>query len=307
MRNLLSPRTVLLLALVSSATLARERDPVAIRTLLLSEHPGHAAHRIYVKGQVVTVLRFEQPCDPANTKLLGWEGRFEPLGVVGKRVILEPLRDLDEDESVVLLVTLADKTEVPFLLRPPMREGRGWTDQQVNVFKDRESYGSMRSALNDALNENATLREEAERFQKEETSEDHALAVLLAKGAVDQTPFIVADRFSGVDAEAKTVAKLFRGKGKAALVFEVKNLNAKQSWSMKEVRLVVLSSGKERPVAVRSTATSIAPGALGVVAFVVDKSAFVEGGTLTNLFLEIYRHDGLRQAWIELDHRLAGK
>jgi hypothetical protein len=155
--------------------------------------------------------------------------------------------------------------------------------------------------------ENAALREEVERFQKEETSEDHALATLLAAGAVAQTPFRVEDRFSGEDADAKTVALLFRGRGKAAVVFQIKNLDAEQSWSVQAVRLVVLSSGHERAVAVRSTATSIAPGASGVVAIVVDKSAFVEEGTLTNLFLEIYRHDGLRQAWIELDHRLAGE
>jgi regulator of replication initiation timing len=222
---------------------------------------------------LVTVLRFEQPCDPANTKLLGGEGRFEPLGVVGKKVILEPLRDLDEDEGISLLVTL----------------------------------DSMRSALNDALKENTSLREEVERFRNEETSEDHALAALLAKGAVDQTPFTLDELFSGVDADAKTVAKLFRGKGKAALVLEVKNLNAKQTWSMKAVRLVVLSSGQERAVAVRSTNPSIGPGASGVMGFVVDKSAFVEKGKMTNLFLEIYRHDGLRQAWVELDHRLIGK
>lgn len=307
MRNPLLTHLVLLLALVPSATLALERAPVAVRTILLSENPGDATHRVYVKGQVVTVLRFEQPCDPAKTKLLGGDGRFEPLGVVGKKVILEPLRDLNEDEGVVLLVTLADETEVPFLLRPPKREGWGWTDQQVNVFKDRESYDAMRSALNDARRENAALREEVERFQKEETSEDHALAALLAAGAVAQTPFRVEDRFSGEDADAKTVALLFRGRGKAAVVFQIKNLDAEQPWSVQAVRLVVLSSGHERAVAVRSTATSIAPGASGVVAIVVDKRAFVEEGTLTNLFLEIYRHDGLRQAWIELDHRLAGE
>lgn len=124
---------------------------------------------------------------------------------------------------------------------------------------------------------------------------------------MDQTPFIVADRFSGEDADAKTVAKLFRGRGKAALVFEIKNLNVKQAWSMSTVRLVVLSSGHERMVAVRSTSPAIAPGASGVVAFVVDKSAFIEQGQWTNLLLEIYRHDGLRQASVELDHRLAGK
>jgi uncharacterized protein (TIGR02268 family) len=307
MRNLPPSRIVLLLALVSSATLARERDPVAVRTLLLSEHSGHATHRIYVKGQVVTVLRFEQPCDPAKTKLLGGEGRFEPLGVVGKKVILEPLRDLDEDEGIPLLVTLADGTEVPFLLRPPKRDERGWTDQQVNVFKDRESYGSMRSVLNDALKENAALRKEVERFQKEETSEDHALAALLAAGAEAQTPFQAAATYYGEDTDARIVARVFRGKRKAAVVFKIKNLDAKQSWGMKAARLVTMSSGLERAVAVRSTSTSIAPGASGVVAAVVDKSAFMEEGALTNLILEIYRYDGIRRAFVQLDHHLAGE
>ncbi len=307
MRNLLCFRRVLLLALVASSALARDRDKGAVRTLLLSEHPSDSTRRIYVKGQVVTVLRFERPCDPANTKLLGGEGRFEPLGVMGNKVILEPFRDLDEDESVVLLVTLADKTEVPFLLRPPKREEWGWTDQQVNVFKDRESYDAMRSALNDALKENAALREEVERFQKEETSEDHALAALLAAGAEAQTPFQVAATYYGEDTDARIVARVFRGKRKAAVVFKIKNLDAKQSWGMKAARLVTMSSGLERAVAVRSTSTAIAPGASGVVAAVVDKSAFMEEGALTNLILEIYRHDGPRRAFVQLEHHLAGE
>lgn len=304
MRNLLSSRVVLLLALMAPVAMARARDPLSVRTLLLSEHPRDATHRVYVKGQVVTVLRFEQPCDPTRTKMLGWEGRFERLACVGKYVVLEPLRDLDDEEGIPLLVTLADETEVPFLLRPPKREEWGWADQQVNVFKDRESYASVVSALGDARKENAELREEVERFRNEATSEDHALAALMAAGGIAQTPFKIADRFFGEDADAKIVVKLFQGKGKAAVVFAITSLDAKQSWSMKAARLVVLSSGHERAFAVRSTRASIAPSASGVVAVVVDKSAFVEEGKLTNLFLEIYRHDGLRQAFVELDHHL---
>ena len=170
-----------------------------VRTLLLSEHPDDATHRVYVKGQVVTVLQFEQPCDPARTRLLGWEGRFEPVGVVGRRVVLNPLRDLAEDEAIPLLVTLADGGEVPFLLRPVNPEERRRPDQQVNVFKDRESYSAMASALNDALKEKQALKQQVERYRQEETSEDHALAALLASGAVKQTPFKVAYRLSGKD------------------------------------------------------------------------------------------------------------
>ncbi len=307
MRSLLPCRSVLLCVLLASPALAQDREKVAVRTLLLSEHPGDATHRIYVKGQVVTVLRFEQPCDAAKTKLLGWEGRFEPVGVVGKKVILEPLRDLDSDEALPLLVTLADGTEVPFLLRPPERESWSWTDQQVNVFRDRESYEAMFSALMDALKKNRDLREENERLRKEETSEDHSLAALLASGAMEQTPFTIAARFSGEDTEAKIEAALLRGKGKAAVVFTVKNNNPERSWSVKRVRLTTLSTGSERMVALRSTASAFAPGTSGVFAVVLDGRSFVDGGKLTNLFLEVYQHDGLRTAYVTLEHSLVGK
>ncbi|QSQ28429.1 DUF2381 family protein [Pyxidicoccus parkwayensis] len=92
--NPLPVRFALLVVLAASASLASERGRSGVRTLLLSEHPDDATHRVYVAGQVITHLRFEQPVDAAKTRLLGWEGRFEPLGVVGRKVILEPLRDL---------------------------------------------------------------------------------------------------------------------------------------------------------------------------------------------------------------------
>jgi uncharacterized protein (TIGR02268 family) len=307
LRNRPHCRWVLLLTLVATATLAQDRDRLAVRTLLLSEHPDDAAQRIYVKGRVVTVLRFEQPCDPGKTKLLGWEGRFEPLSCAGRYVVLEPVRDLDSDEGVPLLVTLKDGAEIPFLLRPPQREEWAWADQQINVFKDRESYESMVSALNDALKENAALREKVDRFRKEETSEDHALAALLASGAVKQTPFKLADHFSGEDVDAEIDGTIFKGKGKVAVVFKLRNRSAKESWSMKSARLVTLSSGRQRALAMRSTVPSISPGASGVLAFVVDASAFVDDGMSTSLFLEVYRHDGFRQVMVQLDPHLVGE
>jgi hypothetical protein len=113
---------VLLAVLVASTTLASEREKLVVRTLLLSEHPDNPTDYVYVKGQIVTVLRFEQPVNAAMTKMLSWEGRLEPLGVVGNKVILEPLRDLARSEEA-------------------------WTDQQVDVFENRESYKAMFSAL----------------------------------------------------------------------------------------------------------------------------------------------------------------
>jgi uncharacterized protein (TIGR02268 family) len=300
-------RAILLSVLLACTALARDRESVAVRTLLLSEHPGDATHRIYVRGQVVTVLRFEQRCDPEKTKLLGWEGRFEPVGVVGNKVILEPRRDLASDEALLLLVTLVDGTELPFLLRPPDREREMRTDQQVNVFKDRESYEAMFSVLRDTLETNRGLREENERLRKEETSEDHALAALLVSGAMAQTPFTIAARFWGEDTEAKIEAALLRGKGKAAVVFTVKNLNPERSWSVQRVRLTTVTTGRERVAALRSSASAFAPGTSGVFAIVLDGSAFVDEGKLTNLFLEVYQHDGLRTAYVTVDHSLVGK
>ena len=81
MRDFLTCRCALLLVLVAPVVLAREPDDkIVIRTLKLSEHPSHSTNSVYVSGQVVTVLRFDQEVDPTKTKFLGgWEGRFEPL------------------------------------------------------------------------------------------------------------------------------------------------------------------------------------------------------------------------------------
>lgn len=308
MRLLLPLRSVLIVVLVASAALASgERGELVIRTLLLSEHPDDVTHRVYVKGKVVTTLKFEKHVDPEKTKMLGWEGRIEPLAVVRNKVILEPLHDLNDDEAIPVLVTLVDGKEASFLLRPPGREKWNWTDQQVDVFENRESYAAMHAALMDALKKNDALTEENERYRKEETSEDHALAALLAAGAVAQTPFMIAEHFSGKDADAEVDATVFQGKGKAAVVFKIKNIHAESSWSVQRVRLVTKDSGHERAVAVRATVREITPGGSGVVAIVADGSAFVDDGVLTSLWLEVYRHDGLRQAFVQLDPALIAR
>ena len=308
MRTALLFRSVLFVCLVASVALASDDcDKPSVRPVLLSEHPDNATHRVYVKGQVVTTLRFEEPVDPNKTKMISWEGRLEPLAVVRNKVLLEPIHDLNDDEGIPLVVTLVDGTEVPFLLRPPDRKGWSWTDQQVDVFENRESYAAMHAALREALKKNAALTEENQRYRKEETSEDHALAALLASGAVAQTPFVIADHFSGKDETTEIDATVFQGKDKVAVVFKIKNLDSEQAWSMKTARLLTKGSGHERAVAVRATVREITPGGSGVVALVADGSAFIEDGALTSLFLEIYRHDGMRQAFVQLDPTLLAR
>ncbi|MDC0712022.1 DUF2381 family protein [Stigmatella sp. ncwal1] len=307
MRKILPPWSVLLLHFVASAALASEREKLSVRPILISEHPDDETHRIYVKGQVVTTLRFDRPVEPENTKMIGWEGRLEPLSVVRNKVILEPLHDLNADEAIPLVVRLVDGTEVPFLLRPPGRDEWARTDQQVDIFEDQESHAALRAALTQALKRNGALTEENERYRKEETSEDHALAALLASGAVAQTPFMIADHFSGKDDDAEVDATVFQGKGKAAVVFTVKNLHAENAWSVQRVRLVTKDSSHDRAIAVRATAREITSGGSGRVALVADGSAFVDDGMLTSLWLELYRHDGLRQAFVQLDPALIAR
>ncbi len=119
MRDSLPCRPVLLAVLVSSVALARgPYDKVVIRTEKISDHPANSTSSIYVSGQVATVLRFEKDVDPTKTQLLGWEGWFEPLLVGSKKVVIEPIRDLNRDEAVPLLVTLVDGTEIPFIVKP---------------------------------------------------------------------------------------------------------------------------------------------------------------------------------------------
>ncbi|NPC73368.1 DUF2381 family protein [Corallococcus exiguus] len=307
MRIALPGTWALLGTLLAGAAVAEEHEHAVIRTLVLPEQPEAAPQRIYVKGQVVTVLRFEQDLAPLRARLVGGEGRFEPVGVVGRKVVLEPRRDLAPEEGFSLLVTLSDAREVPFLLRPPGRREHGSADQQLNVYKDRDGYEAMASALLDSEKENKTLRAENERFRKEESSEDHALAALLTAESEAQTPFKGVEHFSGADDDAELEGTVYRGKGKAAVVFKVKNLHAVRSWSMKSVRLVGVADARERSIAVRSSAAVFEPGTSGVIGLVVDGSAFLDGETLTTLRLELYRQDGLLQAIVQLDPALLGK
>ncbi|WP_244982251.1 DUF2381 family protein [Corallococcus exercitus] len=293
-----------MLVLAAAPALAGPREKAQVRTLVLSEHPDDAAHRLYVAGQIVTVLRFEQPCDPLKTRLLGWEGRFEPLVVEGKRVVIEPLRALAADESVSLLVTLADGTELSFLLRPPEEE---WSraDQQVDVFKDRESYAALVSVLARTLKAKNALEEENARLREEETSADHALAALLVSGAEAQTPFRLIKSWEAVEAGSKLSLKLYSGKGKAAVSIAVRNQSEDRPWRTVRAKLSSLKNQEPRTVAVRSEHALLTAGQSGTFAFVVDRSAFLDAkGHLETLVLEIYRYDDLRQGYVVLDPRL---
>ncbi|MFE8597288.1 DUF2381 family protein [Archangium violaceum] len=309
MRTLSPLRCMPLLVLLASVAQALEPGArTEIRTLLLSEHPARTANNVYVSGQVSTTLRFEQEPDPARTRLLGWEGRFERPLVGSKKVVLEPLRDLGEDEWVPLLVTLVDGTELSFLVRPPRREKWGWTDHQVNVFKDRESYNAVLSSLNDSRKREFKLSEENERLKKEENSVDHAFATLLVNGQVEKTPFrrkrVAARKSEDMDMKVE----VFEGPGKAAAVIHLTNTYNDEPWIFRDARLTAdLTTYTARPFALRVSRAELAPGQSGRIAVVADQSAFESEEGLVDLALEIYREDGNLQVLVNLDHTLIRK
>jgi uncharacterized protein (TIGR02268 family) len=309
MLDLLPCRSVLLAVLVSSVALASDpHEKIVIRNEMITDHPGLSTSSVYVSGQIVTVLRFEKDVDATKTKLLGWEGRFEPLLVGSKKVVIEPIRDLNRAEAVPLIVTLVDGTEIPFIVKPQSLEKWGWTDHQVNVFKNREGYNAVLASLNDSLKRERKLREENERLKQEETSVDHALAALLVKGEVKKTLFRSEQVAVLKDGDMEIRVETFSGPGKAAVVVHLTNTYSDEPWRFRDARLIAdLTSSSSLPFALRMDRAEIAPGQSGAIAVVVDQSAFESTEGLRDLALEIFRQDGLRQVIVNLDQALVRK
>lgn len=274
------------------------RQPM-LRSLYFSKDPRENVPEVYVAGRMVTTLRFETPCDPSRTKLLGWEGRFEPLLVSGRSVVIVPIQDLTAEDRFILMVTLADGTSLPFTVAA----GTVNVDVQVNVFPDRESPEAVRTALEETSAQNKSLREENQRRRQEEASADHALATLLASGNVALTPFKERRtwrvRDEGVEAHVQT----FDGNGRVAVLFELKNLDAERPWRLAHTRLSSLTTLESKPFALRMIPADLPPGNSGRIAIVTDESSFDTKKGPDKLVLELFRDDGLRQASIVLELR----
>jgi hypothetical protein len=304
-------RSTLVVSLLASVAVARDREP-RVRNVYLRGNPKDQATSVYVTGEVVTVLRFQQPCDPARTKLLGWEGRFEPVDCAGKRVLVEPLQNLKPEDRFLLLVTLEDGKELPFTVTAIEHEHKKWEwpDQQVNVFLDPESPVALRKQLDDTLARERILEEAHRRHWRENTA-DHALARLVKKGAINLTQLRARRHWffkkEGVDIDATFLAV----EGKAAVLFQLTNRDPSKTWSLAEVRLRTTRPGEKapilfgeaRPFALQKDWEELAPGASGTFAVVVDKSAFTSQEGPCNLTVELYRHDGLLVGHVVLDRR----
>jgi hypothetical protein len=306
MRNL-PRRPLLLLALLASVAGAQGRKS-EISNVVLPDGPEDRARPLFVAGAIATVLRFEKEVDPARTELVGWKGRFEPLLVGGKKVVIEPLYDLTEEDHFSLVVTLVDGTQVPFTVQAGEK---GRVDHQVNLYWDRESNMYLRASLDNALLTAQFYREKAERFEQEESSPDHALAALLVTGAEEQTPFRAKRAYTYAQGDAEVTIIVYTGKSKAAAVVRIKNNHLARSWALREARLTpgaefYKPSAQVRKCAMRMVPHSIAPGASGAIAIVADRRSFVsKKGKLEELALQIIRDDGLVQAVVKLDPSLA--
>ena len=311
MRDFLPCRSVLLAVLVSSVALASDpHEKIVIRNDIISDHPGISTSSVYVSGQIATVLRFEKDVDPTKTKLLGWEGRFESLVVGGKTVVIVPIRDLNRAEAFPLLITLVDGTEIPFSVKPKSLEEWGWTDHQINVFKNPDSYNTVLASLNDSLKRERDLSEQVERLKNEENSIDHAYATLLANGEVKKTPFRRKKSWrSKKEEDVDILVEVFEGPGKAAALVYLKNTYyglSGEPWKLDGVYVTRdFTSFTSRPFALRMERATIAPGQSGKIAIVVDKSAFeTKSGDMTDLALQVFRGDGLLQLAVTLEASL---
>jgi uncharacterized protein (TIGR02268 family) len=306
MRKLLLHWPVLYLVLTSAAAPAKPRES-EIRNVTLPDEPSDMARPVYAAGGVATVLRFDKEVDPARTQLEGWVGRFEPLVIGGKTVVLVPLYDPNPAERIPFVVTLKDGTQLPFIVTA--KEER--VDHQVNLFWDHESDKYLRASLTNALLDAQFYREKADRYEQEENSPDHALAALLVSGAVRQTPFNAKKTYIYRDAEVDIVITLYAGRGKAAVLIKLKN-HRERAWSLMEARLTSVADSddpfaKTRKCAVRMAPHAIAPGESGALAIVADKQVFTSGSGLETLALQIIRDDGLVQALVVLDPSLVLK
>jgi uncharacterized protein (TIGR02268 family) len=296
-------RLLLCLLLAATAVQAEPSQP-RVRALYLSEDPSNDAAPIHVGPRVATVLRFEKDVDPSQTTLLGGDGWFEPVLSGGRSVLLVPRQNLSAQDRFLLRVMLQDGTELPFVIT-----GRadGQVDQQVNVFHDDQSAEAMRARLSDARLREKRLMKENERFRLEETSVDHALAAILSQGKVEEmTPLRIFRTWHFPRPTGSVVVSnyLHPELNKAAVIVNITNETERTPWRLKEARLMVASTGKPWPFALRMNGRQIPPGASGTLAVVTDLSTFDFKQGTEKLILDFIRHDGQTEVSVVLEEAL---
>jgi uncharacterized protein DUF2381 len=320
MRIFLPPRSALFLVLVASVAVSKERFASeripSVRSVYVRNDPQERAEQLFVTRDVTTVLRFQQPCTEAGTKMLGWEGRFEPVTCAGKRVLIEPLQALEPEDRFLLVVRLADGTEVPFTISGSSWKEGEWPDQQVNVFLKPDAPDALRKQLEESKERERELWNQLTVESFTGSSENHTLAALLTQGAVRFTPFVTRKAWIFKNEDSNIQASVLTdGKEKVAVLFRVTNRDPSTPWRLMDARLFVLPPGFQpplfvgegRPFALRTDKKVIPPGETGFVAVVADKSAFDSPQGPSKLTLGIFRHDGMLAAHVTLDRSLFKK
>jgi hypothetical protein len=167
-------------------------------------------------------------------------------------------------------------------------------------------------ALYDALRQERQLREEVQRFKKEENSVDHAYATLLANGEVKKTPFRREKFWRSKNEDMDIAVEVFSGPGKAAVLVHLSNTyygDSGEPWKFDGAYVTRdYTSFTSRPFAIRLERSTLQPGQSGKIAVVVDKSAFeTKTGDMTDLALQIFRGDGLLQVAVTMEASLIRK
>ncbi len=278
------------------------------RSVLASTHPGWTPSELHVAGGIATTVLFPSALDPRCTKLVGGEGRFEPLMVAGRAIVIIPLTNLDFGEHFSLITVLQDGTSFPLTLTS---SGTERTDGQVNVYLDPDSVQAMRNVLEEKRDEAERLERENQKLRQQETSPDHALATFLAAGQDELTRFkqlkIVPVR--GRESRIRIITYGPREKGmvtdKEGIVVEVSNDDAAKPWVLEEARLTTFASGEAIPFALRMSAREIGPGKVGRIAVVAEPETFRDryGEQPGKFVLELFRNGGFRYLYAEFSAR----
>jgi hypothetical protein len=310
MRGLTSGAGVVLLALSATAGAQvdcprrwKEWEPQRTGIFFDADQPDQPVQTIHVSAEVATTLVFPSEVDPLGTRLVGGDGRFEPLMIAGRVVVIIPLHSLAAGESFSLVVALKGGLHIPLALRRPGL--RDTSDGQVDIYLNKDRAPAVRRALELSQSRVEALTAENGRHVQEEASVDHALAALLAQDRVDLTPFklAVAKLRQDPDVDVKIVTFLPKkgaDPGKGAVVFRIANKDPRTSWELDEVRLISSLTGDLKPFAMRASTQSIGPGQSGVVAVVVDMKMFGPPERSDHLVLELWRSGPARQASVEL-------
>lgn len=271
------------------------------RSIWVSPDSLERASEVYVVGGTGTLLRFEEDVSPQGTELFGGEGQFE-LGITEGWVIVAPRRDLARGDRFLLLVTLKDGTQLPFTIAP----ASGLGDGQVNVFAASRTPQALLRELERERERTALLQAELQREREEKVSVDHALAALVVQDETAVAQFVSFERWTfreepiWVQAVLYSTAEDSPVAGKVAVVFDVVNHETSGSWDFQEVRLTTLEGGKAKPLAVRVSQNSVAPGKAGRIAVVTDLRSLALEETDTTLVFELFRKSGVRQAYIQV-------